>query len=275
MKRNWRKLGQAVALTAVIGAASAFTATPAQAFSFLTPWNGPIEIKFINWEQETPGTGNGNGLIDAVGEQLDGIVKVKTISAADAGSTLLWFDGKDGEELTGAFYGYTAANINFQPLTLQFEIDFTGGALDLYLDNTPDFTSTYPGAGVTDGLLFLSTVGATGIHPADNPATAGFDDSTTTLHSTLNGLTSPFSGNGTGYLEITGGAYASLFGTGTFGANRDLYMNSDFSAPGINGWPVKSNDPVVGTVVPEPGTLLLLGSGILGLGLVGRKRFKK
>lgn len=275
MKRNWRKLGQAVALTAVIGAASAFTATPAQAFSFLTPWNGPVEIKFINWEQETPGTGNGNGVIDAVGEQLDGILKIKTISAADSGSTLLWYDGKDGEELTGAFYGYTAAKINVQLLTGQLEIDFTGGFMDVYLDNTPDFSATYPGTGVTDGLLFLSTAGTTGIHSFDNPFTLAYDESTTTLHSTLNALTTPFSGNGTGYLEITGGAYASLFQTDTFGAGKDLYLNSDFSAPGIDGWPVKSNDPVIGTVVPEPGTLLLLGSGILGLGLVGRKRFKK
>jgi hypothetical protein len=275
MKRKWSKFERALAITAVIGAASVVTAAPAQAFSFLTPWNGPVEVKFINWEQETPGTGNGNGIIDTVGEQLDGILKIKTISAANSSSTLLWFDGKDGEELTGTFSGYTAGNVAFNPFLLSLETDFTGGNMNLYLDNTPDFDATYPSAGVTDGILFLSAAGATGIHPIDNPLTVGFDESTATLHSTATALTSPFTGNGTGYLEITGGAYASLFGVDTFGPGRDLYLNSDFSAPGNDGWPVKSDDPVIGTVVPEPGTLLLLGSGIIGLGLMGRRRFKK
>jgi hypothetical protein len=41
------------------------------------------------------------------------------------------------------------------------------------------------------------------------------------------------------------------------------------------GWTANSEDPVTGTVVPEPSTILLLGAGLIGLAGFARKRIKK
>ncbi len=241
--------------------------TAASAFSFRVPsYSGPVLMKYSNWEQATPGTEVGvpNGVVDQVGEQLDGILKVTTIHAIDASRTLLWSDGDNGEELTGHFWGYTAALIT-PTGPKSADVDFTGGNVDIYLDNTPDFLATWPGVGVMDGSLFLSCAGTPGIVPA----------TPYTLHSSLNALTSPFTGDGAGYLDIVGGSHASLFVANYYGPGRDLLTQSDLEAPGTDGWPISSEDPVKGGVVPVPPSILLLGSGCVGMVGFARRRFTK
>ena len=119
-------------------------------FNFLQPYSGQIKFKYTNWEEEDPtGPGNKNGVIDQVGEKLRGIAKITTINAADLSNTLLWYDGKDGEELTIQFSGYTAQAIT--PVAGGYSIDFTGGVFNMYLGSPVNFNATYPGTGVTDG----------------------------------------------------------------------------------------------------------------------------
>jgi len=232
------------------------------AFSFTTTYSGPVKIKYSNWESAIDEVGTPNGVVDNVGEGLMGIAKISTINAVNASNTLLWADGQGGEELTAVFSGYVASAI--VPSASGYDVFFTDGGFKVYLDNTPDFNATI--ANASDGSLFLDTVAVPGIVPSSP---------TTTLFSSVSALTAPLSGTGTGYLDIVGGSFASMFAQDVYGINMDLLLKSDIEAPGNSGWPIISEDPVSGQIVPEPGTIVLLGAGLLVAGISSRRMMRK
>lgn len=147
---------------------------------------------------------------------------------------------------------------------------------------------------VAGGGLFLTADFVPGVLDA-----AG--DTTTTVNGDFNALTTPASGGAQSYLSVTGGSHAATFDTNGFtftnNAPADLFSQNDFCTPGDtgcvtlasgggapgsglisditastdHGWLLKSNDPVRGTI-PEPGTLALLGIGLLGMGFARRRR---
>jgi len=134
-------------------------------------------------------------------------------------------------------------------------------------------------------------------------------DTTSTLAGNVVG-TNPITGNGNGYMDVANdsgttvnngaggsflltaglGANNGLFnsaGFGPFGGgvpNADLSFRSGFDQCGFPTSPPQcvnvagnpklafSNDPVAAKVLPEPGTLALLGAVVVGLGLAGRRR---
>lgn len=90
-------------------------------------------------------------------------------------------------------------------------------------------------------------------------------------------ITAPFgqSVNAYGYLSVTGGVLADQFDSDFFYNGADLAINGqNFLYPSDDiDWNYTSNNyAAYANVVPEPGTLLLLGAGMLGLAACARKR---
>lgn len=240
-----------------------------QAGAFSLP-AGPVEIKYKNWETLIDNDASG-GI--TVGDGLRGLMRVTSIDTL--GGSPLWSQLSNGQEITGYFTGLTVSAIAGGGGL--FDIDFTGGTLALYLDSTPEYANPVPGAvppaNFTDsdtGNPFLTGAFNYGIKP---PSVA------ITQNATVNSLTSPLSGTGFFYLDVTGGDYAWMFDTDGFtvfdGSKRDIFARSNITGPGNFGFTYNSDDPARANVVPEPSTFLLLGAGILAVGGFARRRTEK
>jgi hypothetical protein len=98
-------------------------------------------------------------------------------------------------------------------------------------------------------------------------------------------------GKTTAYYDVIGGSGEDLIMKDTFPFFPNLYTDhvindvyadlkivSDLTQEvSIFGWNTSSEDPVtgIGSNIPEPSTILLLGLGLFGIGIFGRKRMKK
>jgi hypothetical protein len=109
-------------------------------------------------------------------------------------------------------------------------------------------------------------------------------------------VTGTFTGKTVAYWDVIGGLGASLVDTNGFPFIPNLYWNAppllDSAGNPIDadlkivsdltlevspfGWTTSSEDPVtgLGTTIPEPSTIILLGAGLFGIGIFGRKRMK-
>jgi hypothetical protein len=189
-----------------------------------------------------------------------------------------------GPYLTGIF-------ANLQDRTVEVTCGITGcsttalsqgGGFKLFsnaVDWNPAFGSTgggdlntYTYSGISGGSLFLEGVFTPGVTDIDALATY--------LTSYNN---SGVSGNGSGYVNITGGAAQSFFDTNSVatnlsGVNADAllavtYFGSTSANPLPADWLVISTGQVTGNLeVPEPGTLALASLALLAMGTVAQRR---
>lgn len=239
-----------------------------------------VDVQFKYNNLESP-------FVTTVGQELFGLVIVTSIGDP-SGFPLYWASGlSDTSQLNGTFDGLMAAQI-LPNGSGGFNIWFTGGELNLY--NVPG--GSYSPTGPLDPLdpqacggpcpaAWLTADFAAGSVLADNLATPLFDESTATLFSTVSSLVSPLTGTGDGRLELTGGTAAGAFVDAGPGADFTIQSNLEScigsTSPNCRGagtWPIASFDPVVGatSTVPEPGSLLLLGLALAGMGVVRRRR---
>lgn len=229
-------------------------------------------------------------VVGAAGHTLGGYGEVGLVD----GSNDFCAGGTNTCELTFAFGGYTVSAIS------PTQVVFTGGWVRFYVDSTPDFQ--IPGAvsdaaamaSASDGALWLSLTGHTTSFPATvfGPATTG------TLQGNGAILGGAIFGFGGGLLDVAGGGLAdSVFDTDTYadglGGTADMTLDTSFSAAGgvATGYPncneaspgvpqngvgtegcLGGSATVNSNIIPEPGTLSILGLGLLGLATVRRRR---
>ena len=226
------------------------------------------------------------GPISARGQELIGIGIVNRI--LDSANNVLWRHGDNGRELTLHFHSYIAEDFGTQSSAgLGFDsISFTGGVVELYVDDTPDFSaagSLADGiASATDGNLFLSLAGS----PVGGfGSLSGKPVTLSSLGLRFGNVGSPFSQAdalfGTGLLDVTGGLAAAFFDTNAFGCTAaagqpcaDLPFSSSGQLSRLAGsaWTYRGTGEVQASVVPVPGGLVLLGSGLVALAAHRRRR---
>src|SRR6266446_4566095 len=221
-------------------------------------------------------------LITTVGQSFNGIGLLGTIRDVPTVTTTYIQPclptGCLGTFLADVFDGFTVRAITFNGTT-GFDIYMTGGSLRYYV--LPARPNQNTGSQATDitnstsATLFL------------NLAPAVFDAFGDTFHVFVPGASlSTFSGNAQGdaFLNVIGGDAAPYFDSNTFCvgvspacafgfADLQFVGNAHLVTSGAD-FPVSGTDDLFSNTVgiPEPGTLVLLGAGLIGLGAMRRRR---
>lgn len=208
----------------------------------------------------------------SVGDVNKGIFRISDIKTNIAGKA--WYQDSDSVELTGYF-----TDIVVQSITLnsagKYTVNSSGGILSLYMDDTPDWDGTV--ANATNGTLMVQFAFTWGILPLDTSIT---------VNGELTDLTNPLQGSAYAFLSVIAGSgpWADYFNGDAvpiptpYPAGTDALLQSNFTentgsdAVHPELWSLASTDPIRGTIVPEPGTVLLMGIGLIGLAGLGRKK---
>ena len=182
----------------------------------------------------------------SVGSLVNGYGKIEKINSDTNNESSFC----PGCELT---YTFSMKLISAVPLGgSSYSFAFSDIAINVFVDDTPDFAGT--NATSLDGLLWLALQGHGNV---------------TGLGTNI--LTQSATGTGSGLLDVVDGLAKGNFDTNTREDGADMVMSSSFqplaSVPGM----LKGDIQLTGNSIPEPGSIALIGLGLLGLAARRRK----
>lgn len=278
------KMKKSIGLVAAVGIAAVLSGSPAEASPVLGP--GTNNIYFNNAENWIDKDSSG---AISVGDQFYGILHVQNIDNPGT----IWNEDNVAaggiDTLTGYFLtdvvatGFHGLNTHItfgaassDPNGVMTSGDLASGVvLKLFADSTAtpytdDFSVATDIASATDGAFWASFTTAGGYWYAHAPLSVPASGD---IGSSYFGLNLVVNNSGFTFLTIddtleteSGSPLVNMYGESTISVN-------DLTATGSH-WDFTSEDPSV-VVTPEPGTFLLLGGGLLGLGMYARRRRAK